>query len=55
MHKALNNLGLVYSKLQDHPAQSKRSKAIQLKPDFPEAYYNLGIAYYGDGQFNDAV
>jgi len=25
------------------------------QPDFPEAQYNLGIAYYNRGQFNEAV
>lgn len=30
-------------------------RALQLKPDFIRAHYNLGLAYYGQGRFDDAI
>ena len=30
-------------------------KAVEVKPDFPDAHYNLGIAFIQKGQINDAV
>lgn len=35
-------------------AQQEYKIAIQLKPDYENAYYNLGVALNDDGQINDA-
>jgi len=29
--------------------------AVNVKPDFPDAYYNMGICYYHQIQFNKAI
>ncbi len=43
------NLGLAYYHQNDYKrAIADYDKAIQLKPDYVEAYYNRGLAYVGD-------
>ena len=53
--KALNNLGSVQNKLGRYLGPSSRCNKTRLKPDFPEAHYNLGTALYNSGQFNEAA
>ena len=41
---------------QEHENAIKHyTKAIELKPDFPEAYYNRGATYYDKGDYNRAI
>ncbi len=52
---ALNNRGILKGKLMNIPgAVSDFSQAITLKPDYAEAYYNRGVAYYQGGQQQQA-
>jgi len=42
-----NNLAYSYSKLKDYDnAIRYYLRCIQFKPDYPKAYYNLGVSYY---------
>lgn len=43
---ALNNRGILKGKHMDPGAVSDFDEAITLKPDYAEAYYNRGVAYY---------
>ena len=48
--------GYVKDELGDHKgAISDYTKAIQLKPDFADAYYNRGVAKGNLGQYSDAI
>jgi len=43
---ALNNRGILKGKHMDPGAVSDFDEAVTLKPDYAEAYYNRGVAYY---------
>ena len=30
-------------------------RAIELQPDFPDAYYNMGICFYDQGKLDEAA
>ena len=48
-------LGNALAKTGDLKAAQQEYKiAIQLKPDYENAYYNLGVVLNDDGQINDA-
>lgn len=52
----LNILGLVLHRQRDYiNSQRTFKKALQLKPDYTEAYYNLGNTYLDQRNFTDAV
>ena len=43
-------MGNAYLRLeQDMPAIKAFSQAIRVRPDFPQARYNLGVAYFTTG------
>lgn len=43
-------MGNAYLRLeQDAPAIKAFSQAIRVRPDFPQAHYNLGVAYFATG------
>jgi len=51
-----NNLGLAHLRNKAHGQAIRQFlKALDLKPTFVEAHYNLGIAYQGIGLYNRAV
>ena len=52
----LNNAAAEYMKAGEYDKAASRLEAIvELNPDLPETYYNLGIAYYHMEEFEKAV
>jgi Flp pilus assembly protein TadD len=53
-HERLKGVALVrQGRLKE--AISHYSEAVRIKPDFAEAYINLGIAYFGQGDVDKAI
>jgi tetratricopeptide (TPR) repeat protein len=51
-----NILGIGYFYLENFDAAMQEyQKAIQLKPDFIEAYYNIGLVHNARKEFNEAI
>ncbi|CAC9636774.1 hypothetical protein [uncultured Gammaproteobacteria bacterium] len=49
-------MGLAYARLNKFKkAIEAYKKAIEIKPDDGEAYYNMGLAYTGLGKFKEAL
>lgn len=54
-YEACNELGNVYyRKNQPKEALKYYAKALELRPFFPDALYNIGTVFIKGGQFNDA-
>src|SRR4051794_608072 len=55
-HDALHLLGLVYHQSGRHDEASESiGRALSLKPDFPEAHFNLGTALVSRGKLDEAI
>ncbi len=55
LFKALNNIGNIYFRFEQYPqAVVYYRKAIEVKPDFALAYYNMSIAQSENFHFKDA-
>lgn len=53
---ALSNLGVVHRKLSQWPeSEAACRRALALRPDFVEAWYNLSLALMGQGRVHDAL
>jgi tetratricopeptide (TPR) repeat protein len=55
-HAALNNLGNAYFELErlGEPTQAYR-RVLQVRPDLPQAHFNLGLLYERQGAFEAAT
>ena len=51
----LGEASLYYIKKNYEKAIEGCKKAIKIKPDMHEAWYNLGVAYYKQGKLNEAI
>ena len=52
----LCGLGILYYRLGDIQSATKYlEEAIKLKPDFPEAHYDLALTYYRGGQIHKPI
>jgi len=40
------NLGILYQNLDSEKSRNSYLKAVEINPDFPEAWYNLGLVYH---------
>ncbi|MCP4228565.1 MAG: tetratricopeptide repeat protein [bacterium] len=52
---AYYNLGVQYMKQEKPEAKEMFEKAVELRPDYPEANGNLGIYYAGEGDHKAAI
>ena len=53
---ALNNLGVIYIREKEYPAaQISFEKAIRLKPDYVEPYYNLACLHAIKGEVRESL
>lgn len=51
-----NNRGLIYDDKEQYDlAIQDFDKAIELKPDYAEAFHNRGLTYYDKGQYERAI
>lgn len=52
---AYNNLGTAYGKKNDDMAISSYNKALNIKPDYTAALFNIGTSFMEKGSFDKAV
>jgi tetratricopeptide (TPR) repeat protein len=49
-------MGVAYNKLKEYQnAIDACKKAIEIKPDYHEAYNTMGVAYNGLGKYQEAI
>jgi len=54
--KVYNNLGATYEKKSDfEKALQSYYKAVELKEDFDEAYYNIGVVYWRENRWKEVI